>query len=152
MVLDAAVGGELGGAVGVAGDEGVPHAAGGDGAVLGGVADDPDGGAGGFGCAEELVEGAVADGGGFVDDEHGAVVERGVVGVVEAVEVPGEGFGGDAAFVAEVAGGLGLHGGADDAVAGALPGGDGGAHGVGLAGAGSSDAGLGAVAAGAERR
>jgi hypothetical protein len=135
----------------VEGDEVVPHPAGGHGAVLDGVADEPDGGAGGRTAGEQPVEGAVADGGGFVDDEHGAGIEGAVVGIAEAVEVPGKGFGEDPAFVTEVAGGFGFHGRADHPVAGCLPGGDSGAHGVGLAGAGPADAGLGPVSAGAER-
>jgi hypothetical protein len=45
VVADSPVGGEFGCAVGVPVDENVPHATGGDGAVLGGVADHADGGA-----------------------------------------------------------------------------------------------------------
>jgi hypothetical protein len=118
--------------------------------VLGGVADEPDGDTGGGSAGQEPVEGAVADSGGFVDDEHGTGVEGVVTGVAEPVEVPGEGFGEYPALVAEVAGGFGFHGGAEHPVAGGLPGGDSGAHGVGLAGARPSDGGLSTVPGGAE--
>jgi hypothetical protein len=59
----------------MAGDEVVPHAARGHGAVLGGIADEPDRSAGVGDGGEEPVEGTVADGGRFVDDAHGAGVE-----------------------------------------------------------------------------
>ena len=65
------------------------HAAGGDGAVLGGVADQPQRRPGGGGHPHELVEVAVGQGRGLVDHEHGAGVEGVGLGVVVG-EVPGD--------------------------------------------------------------
>jgi hypothetical protein len=70
----------------------------------------------------EPVEGAVADGGSFVDDEHGACVEWVVAAVAGPGEEPGEGFGEDPAFTSEVASGFGFDGGGQYPVAGGLPG------------------------------
>src|ERR687892_298282 len=140
---------ELGGVGGVMMAEDAEHAAGFDGAVLGGIADEPQAGARLGGEPSQSVEVAVGDGGGFVDDEHGAGVERGAVGVVVR-EVPGEGLGGHAGGGAEGAGGFALDGGADDPPAGGLPGVAGGGHGGGLAGARPTDGALDAVSAGTE--
>jgi hypothetical protein len=127
------------------------HAAGGDGAVLGGVADEPEAGAGGGGHVHERVEVTVGQRGGFVDDEDRAGVEGEVVGVGVG-EVPGDGLALDPGRRREGAGGFALHRGAEHPVAGGGPrvgaGGDGG----GLAGTGAADRGLEAVAALAPRR
>ena len=61
-VLHAAGGGEFGGVVRVIGAEVAVHAAGGDGAVLVGVADEPHGGAGPAGDLEQGVEVPVGEG------------------------------------------------------------------------------------------
>src|ERR687891_241346 len=63
---------ELGGVGGVMMAEDAEHAAGFDGAVLSGIADEPQAGTGVAGEPAEPVEVAVGDGGGFVDDADGA--------------------------------------------------------------------------------
>jgi hypothetical protein len=148
-ILHAVGDGELGGVGGVALAEDAKHAAGFDGAVLVGIADEPHAGTRLPGEPSQPAEVAVGDGGGLVDDEHGAGVEGGSVGVV-AREVPGEGLGGHAGRGAEGASGFAFDGGADDPPAGGLPGVAGGGHGGGLAGAGPADGALDAVPAGAE--
>jgi hypothetical protein len=60
--------------------ENAEHAAGIDGAVLGGIADEPQGGTGLGGEPAQPVEVTVGDGGGLVDDEDGAGVEGAVWG------------------------------------------------------------------------
>jgi hypothetical protein len=104
--------GELGGVGGMVLAEDAEHAASFDGAVLGGIADEPQGGARLSGEPAQSVEVAVADGGGLVDDEHGAGVEGGGVGVVVG-EVPGECLGGHAGGGAEGAGGFAAGSGSD---------------------------------------
>jgi hypothetical protein len=113
--------GELGRVCEVALAEDAEHAAGLDGTVLGGIADEPERGTGLGGEPSQSVEVAVGDGGGLVDDEHGAGVEGGGVGVVVG-EVPGEGLGGHAGGGGEGAGGFAFDGGADDSPAGGVPG------------------------------
>ena len=148
-IMDPVGDGELGGVGGVVLAEDAEHAAGFDGAVLGGVADEAQGGAGLGGEPAQPVEVAVGDGGGLVDDEHGAGVKGGGVGVVVG-EVPGECLGGHAGGGAEGAGGFAFDGGADDPPAGGLPGVAGGGHGGGLAGTGPADGALDAMPAGAQ--
>jgi hypothetical protein len=94
-VADPMADGELGGVGRVALAEDAEHAAGFDCAVLGGIADESQGGAGLGGEPAESVEVAVGDGGGLVDDEDGAGVEGRGMGVFVG-EVPGEGLGGHA--------------------------------------------------------
>ena len=82
-VLHPMGGGEFWCVVGVVFAEDAEHAAGGDGAVLGWIADEADGCTRGFRHGEESAEVAVGEGGGSVNDENRARVDGKVVGPVE---------------------------------------------------------------------
>jgi hypothetical protein len=109
------------------------HAAGFDGTVLGGIADEAEGGAGLGGEPSQSGEVAVRDGGGLVDDEDGAGVEGGGVRVVVR-EVPKRASRWHAGRRCQGSSGLAFDRCADDPPAGGLPGVAGGGHGGGLAG------------------
>jgi hypothetical protein len=81
-IMDPVGDGELGGVGGLVLAEDAEHAAGFDGAVLGGIADEAQAGTRLPGEPAQSVEVAVGDGGGLVDDEDGAGVEGGGVGAV----------------------------------------------------------------------
>jgi hypothetical protein len=148
-IMEAVGDGELGGVGGVVMTEDAEPATGVDGAVLGGIADEPEGGAGPPGEPAQVVEVAVGGGGGSVDDEDGAGVEGAVWGSSWARYQASVSVGMPVA--AARCGRLRLDGGADDSPAGGVPGVAGGGHGGGLAGAGPADGALDAVSAGAER-
>ena len=145
-VLEPVRGGQLWGVLRVAFAEHSEHAAGGDGTVLGGVADESEAGAGGGGHAHEGVEVAVRERGRFVDHEDRPRVEREALWIGVG-EVPGDGLALDPGRGGERACRLALHGSTDDSVASGGP--RVGARGDrgGLARSGAADGGLEPVAA-----
>src|SRR6266540_892325 len=134
--LLAVVAAELAGAEALA--EGAEGAAGVNGGELFVVADHDELGVGAAGVGEQAGEFAGAEHGGFVEDDDGVGVEA-FAAVGELAEQGVDGWGGQADLLFELVGGDAGGGGGDDTDAGAAEGVDGGAGGVGLAGAGVAD-------------
>src|SRR6266540_3694377 len=118
--------------------QGAEAAAGVDGGELFVVADHDELGVGAAGVGEQAGEFAGAEHGGFVEDDDGVGVEA-FAAVGELAEQGVDGWGGQADLLFELVGGDAGGGGGDDTDAGAAEGVDGGAGGVGLAGAGVAD-------------
>ena len=125
------------------------HATGADSAMLSRITDQAHGRPGLVTEPEELVEVAIGDGGGLIDDEDCSGVERAGLRVGVG-EVPGKGLRLDAGFVTEMPSCLALDGRPQDPVAGRRPRRDGSTHRSRLSRSRPADSALGAVTARAE--